>query len=229
MHALNFYRTVIRRLPGVLGLGLTVAILAVLPSHAASFDQYVKKYNNVEIPRQGLERLKEYQELIEYFCGFAFFEPRHKVHPDFIRALILAESEADPKAVSHKNARGLGQILPETGRIAARELYERQTDFVYVPRAKLKNIQAEDLHEPCINILLTCYLISKYNYQYNGRLQLVVSAWNAGVNAITDNQPPNYRETLELIGRINGYFKYLLQQNKKNIPLPPDPPHLTNR
>ena len=136
---------------------------------------------------------------------------------------------ADPKATSHQNARGLGQILPETGRIAARELYEEQTDFAYVTRSKLKNMQADDLHDPALNILLTCYLISKYNFHYKGQLQLVVSAWNAGVNAIHNNQPPNYKETLDLIGKINGYYKYLI--NKKNeiiTPLPPNQPHRTN-
>ncbi|MDW7772489.1 MAG: transglycosylase SLT domain-containing protein [Desulfobulbaceae bacterium] len=199
-----------------------------VPAFAASFDHYVKKYDNVEISRQGLENLNTYQELIEYFCDFAFFKPRHKVNPDFIRALILAESAADPKAVSHKNARGLGQILPETGKIAARELYNRQTDFQYVPRSRLKNFDPADLHDPAVNILLTCYLISKYNYQYDGRLQLVVSAWNAGVNAINDNNPPDYKETLDLIGRVNGYFKYLLNREKTIAPLPaPDRQRLT--
>lgn len=195
-------------------LALTFVIMTGIPSFAASTDYYVKKYNNVEISRQELDNLKDYQELIDYFCGFAFFEPHHKVNPDFIRALILAESAVDPKAVSNKNARGLGQILPETGWIAARELYERQTDFEYVSRSKLKNMEPADLHDPALNILLTCYLISKYNYRYDGQLKLVVSAWNAGVNAIDDNQPPDYNETLDLIGKINGYFKYLLKQDK---------------
>lgn len=200
-------------------LGTAFLLVTWTHSNAASFDDFVKKYNNVEISGQGLKNIGDYQELIEYFCGFAYFKPRHKVNPDFIRALILAESEANPEAVSNKDARGLGQILPETGRIAGRELYERDTDFAYVPRSILKNIQPADLHDPAVNILLTCYLIAKYNYQYDGKLQLVVSAWNAGVNSITDNQPPDYRETLELIGKINGYFKYLLNQNKTYGPL----------
>lgn len=160
------------------------------------------------------DSLGDYGELIEYFCDFAFFKPRHKVNPDFIRALILAESAGDPKAISHKDARGLGQILPETGRIAGRELFGRQEEFQYVSRQKLKDIQAQDLHDPALNILLTCYLIAKYNYQYDGKLQLVVSAWNAGENAIENNQPPNYRETLELIGKVNGYFRFLLKQKE---------------
>ena len=210
----NIIKKNIRTLSKAVRLALTFVIMTGLPVFAASTDYYVQKYNNVEISRQELENLDDYQELIEYFCDFAFFEPRHKVNPDFIRALILAESAVNPKAVSHKNARGLGQILPETGRIAARELYDRQTDFAYVSRAKLKNIEPADLHDPAMNILLTCYLISKYNYHYDGQLQLVVSAWNAGVNAIDGNQPPDYRETLDLIGKINGYFKYLLKQNK---------------
>lgn len=217
MSALNIftrYPTIFSRATGFV---LALMLAAGQQAAAASFDNYVKKYENVKISGQSLKNLQDYQHLIEYFCGFAFFQPRHKVHPDFIRALILAESEANPEAISHKDARGLGQILPETGQIAARELYARQTEFTHVQRAKLKKLNAADLYDPAINILLTCYLISKYNYQYDGQLQLVVSAWNAGANAIENNQPPDYRETLDLIGRINGYYKYLLRQNRKIV------------
>jgi soluble lytic murein transglycosylase-like protein len=211
-------------------LAVLCLFLTARPAFSAGMDYYVQKYDGVEISRSALRKLEAYNELIEYFCGFAFFQPRHKVHPDFIRALILAESEADPGAVSPKDARGLGQILPETGRIAARELYATRTDFDYVPRSRLKDLQTADLHDPAVNILLTCYLISKYNHHYNGRLQLVVSAWNAGANAIADDRPPEYRETLELIGRVNGYFKYLISLGGKERTLsPPDVPRFTNR
>lgn len=215
MHNSKNNRKIISTFTILLWLVTFFNLVSPISLHAVSFEPFVKKYNNVQISRQGLEKIKNYDKYINHFSDIAFFKPRHKVHPDFIRALILAESQADPQAISNKDARGLGQILPETGRIAGRELYNTGNDFTYVTRSKLKNIKASDLHDPAINILLTCYLISKYNYEYDGQLQLVVSAWNAGQNAITDNQPPNYNETLDLIGKINGYFKYLLAQNKQ--------------
>lgn len=224
----SIYFYSIRLITRAVFLAIVITGISCAKIPAASLDHFVQKYKNIEVPSQRLKDLENYQEIIQYFCDFAFFQPRHKVNPDFIRALILAESEVDPKAISHKNARGLGQILPETGRIAGRELYGRNTDFNYIERSKLKDITPADLHDPAINILLTCYLISKYNYQYDGKLQLVVSAWNAGENAINNNEPPDYRETLDLIGKINGYFKYLLRRERKLQSIPVEQ-HLTKR
>jgi len=194
---------------------ILLVLLAGAPLYGAPMDPYVKKYNGVVISESAVAKLAEYDEYIYYFSGFSFFKPRHKVSPDFIKALVLAESAADPRALSDKDARGLTQILPETGRIAARELYGRDMQFEHVSREKLENLQPEDLYDPAINILLACYLISKYNHDFNGQLELVVSAWNAGRNSITDDlQPPDYKETLNLIGKINGYFIYLLDQKR---------------
>lgn len=184
-------------------------------SAQSSLNSYVNKYRTVEVSANNVARLEPYDAYINYFSGFAFFRPRHKVSPDFLKALILAESLADPRALSPKNARGLTQILPETGRIAARELFKRTTDFKYIDRSKLNNLQPDDLYDPAINILLACYLIAKYNYQYDGELQLVVAAWNAGENSINNNQPPDYHETLDLIGKINGYLLYFINRKKQ--------------
>ena len=183
--------------------------------HAAPMDKYVKTYNGVEISQSSVAKLDQYNDYIYYFSNFAFYKPRHKVSPDFLKALILAESSTNPRALSNKNARGLTQILPETGKRAAKELYNRKMEFTYVSRKKLKNLQPDDLYDPATNILLATYLISKYNHDYNGQLELVVAAWNAGRKSITDDlQPTNYQETLNSIGKINGYFIYLLDQKK---------------
>jgi soluble lytic murein transglycosylase-like protein len=173
---------------------------------------YVRKYRQVEISSEQLDKLSPYNDLIEHFSSIAFFRPRHKVDPDFIRALILAESGADPQALSNKNAMGLSQILFETGKLAAREIHAKELDYMYVSRQKLARLKPEDLYDPAINILLACYLIAKYNNKFEGKLDLVVSAWNAGENSINDNRPPQYDETLNLIGKVNGFFVCLLRE-----------------
>jgi hypothetical protein len=119
---------------------LLLCLLAYNPSYAAPMDKYVKKYKGVEISEPSDEKLAEYDDYIYYFTNFSFFKPRHKVSPDFIKALILAESSSNPRALSNKNARGLTQILPETGKRAARDLYNREMEFTYVSRKKLKKL-----------------------------------------------------------------------------------------
>lgn len=197
------------------GLLITIVVLSSAgPSHGA-LNHYVKKYNRLQATSVQLRNLTRYNYLIDYFSGFSFFKPRHRVHPDFIRALILSESNGNPRARSKKQALGLTQIVFETGRQAAAELYEKQIFFKHVERSRLKNLTPADLYDPAMNILLACYLIAKYNHTFNGRLDLVVAAWNAGENAVRSNNPPPYRETLNLIGKINGYFVYFLNRNNK--------------
>lgn len=178
-----------------------------------SLHNSVRRYKNSVVSPEEIKKLSRFDHLIRYFSGFSYFVPRHKVSPDFVRALILAESGANPRAVSSKNALGLGQIMLSTGRQAALELAASATDFRYVSKSTLQNLRQNDLFDPAVNILLTCYLIAKYNYKFDGKLDLVVSAWNAGENtsSLKQGRHAPYEETENLIGKVNGYYVYLLK------------------
>jgi len=195
---------------------LIVFSLSIATTSYGSLQNSVVKYRNSEIVQQDIEKLGQFDEYIRYFSDFSYFLPKHKVSADFVRALILAESGANAKAVSEKNARGLGQILFPTGSQAGKELAKSLTFFRHVSKNKLDSLREEDLFDPAINILLTCYLIAKYNHRFDGRLDLVVSAWNAGENteSLSFGQHAPYRETEDLIGKINAYYIYLLKTRK---------------
>lgn len=181
---------------------------------SANLRPYIEKYQSTSISKGSLRRIRQYDHLISYFTSFSYFRPRYRVSADFIRALILAESNGDPAAISNRHAIGLGQIILSTGRQAAQELYQLPLDFHYVDRERLRDLSRDDLFDPATNILLTCYLISKYNYKFDGRLELVISAWNAGENtsSLADGQSAPYVETKDLIGKVNGFYLYLLRQ-----------------
>jgi len=68
-----------------------------------------------------------------------------------------------------------------------------------------------------MNILLTCYLISKYNYKFKGKLELVLTAWNAGENQkeLAKGRVAPYLETQDLIGKVNSYYIDLLQKRTR--------------
>jgi soluble lytic murein transglycosylase-like protein len=188
-------------------------VLGTLSCGWADLDRSLKKFRNKEIGQNEIKKLARYDHLIRYFADFSYFVPKHKVSPNFIRALILAESGANPKAVSNRKAIGLGQIIYSTGKKAARELSESKTRFRYVTKPTLQALKEKDLFDPAVNVLLTCYLIAKYNYKFDGRLELVVSAWNAGENtdSLAEGKHAPYRETEDLIGKINNYYIYLLR------------------
>ena len=192
---------------------LTLTLLILSTKSWGGLQTSVVKYQNSKINYQDIEKLSQFDEYVQYFSSFSYFLPRHKVSADFVRALILAESGANPRAVSGKNARVLGQILFTTGVLAGKELAKSQTFFRHVSKHTLNNLKEEDLFDPAVNILLTCYLIAKYNYRFDGRLDLVVSAWNAGENtdSLSLMKHAPYQETEDLIGKINAYYIYLLK------------------
>lgn len=193
-------------------LGILLSLTTGTKVHSVLHNS-IKKYEDNRISHAQLEKISRYDHLIRYFTGFSYFLPGNKISPDFIRALILAESGASHDAVSIDNALGLGQILLSTGRSAAAQLAQSKVHFRYVAKERLRNLRQEDLFDPAINILLTVYLVAKYNYKFDGKLELVVSAWNAGENteSLSHGRHAPYQETENLIGKINGYYVYLLK------------------
>ena len=129
----------------------------------------------------------------------------------------MAESDANPRAVSSKSAMGLGQIIYSTGKQAALELSRCRFRFRYISKNKLRNLQKRDLFDPEINILLTCYLISKYNYKFRGKLELVLTAWNAGEyqKELSQGKVASYPETQDLVGKVNSYYIDLLKRRTR--------------
>jgi hypothetical protein len=191
---------------------VTIISLSLPATCYAEIREFVEKYHNTQIDQDNLQRIKQFDHLITYFTGFAYFKPNHVVSPEFVKALIIAESSADPKAKSSKDARGLGQITIGTAKEAALSLIQTGVNFKYIDESQLKDLRPDNLYDPAINILLSCFLIAKYNYKYNGKIELVLTAWNAGENteSLKNNSPASYFETENLIGKVNGYYLYFL-------------------
>lgn len=181
-------------------------------SESALLPVYLERHAHERPPKSTQERLKKFEKYIDYFTSLSYSRDGVRVDANFIRALVSAESAANPYAVSNKNAIGLSQITIETGRIAARELYKTKYDFKHIDEEDLKDLQKSDLYDPAINLLICCYLIDKYSSDYNGSLALIISAWNAGPGAIKQYRGyPPYDETLTLIARVNAYFKHYMK------------------
>lgn len=172
-----------------------------------TLDDYLRRQAH-EVPSPSIKkRVNQFNHLVEYFTSLEYNRSGIRVSPNFIRALMSAESAGDPNAVSNKNAVGLTQITYETGRTAARELASFGYDFQYIDEAKLKDLQFADLFDPATNILICTYLIDKYNRDFGDNLASTVSAWNAGPGSVImyKGYPP-YDETMTLIARVNYYY-----------------------
>ena len=107
----------------------------------------------------------------------------------FIKAVIKQESNYMPNAVSHKGAIGLMQIMPSTG-------------------VGLGVTDKEMLKDPYTNIMAGTKYLSQMLNRYDGRLDLSLSAYNAGPSLVDKLQRiPNIDETKNYVKNIIGYIK----------------------
>jgi soluble lytic murein transglycosylase-like protein len=124
----------------------------------------------------------------------------HRIDPALIVAVIRAESNFSPYAVSRKGARGLMQLMPAT----ARRLGVRR---IFDPR---ENIRAG-----------TAYLAELAERFGETSVDLIAAAYNAGENAVDeyDGVPP-YRETREYVRRVTRLWSAVYE----DVPPAPSAP-----
>lgn len=177
----------------------------VVPSPASA-----EGWNSGPTVRQ-IERLVRAEPYIRYFTSLEYGPHGASVPAEYIRALILTESGGEAAAHSDRGARGLTQIIPRTGAAVVEQILGDDYDYLYVDEAALEQFDAEDLHDPALNILIACRLSAHYFARWNGSTEHVVAAWNAGPTAVAvnGNQPPPYPETRDLISRVKTYMRYL--------------------
>ncbi len=111
--------------------------------------------------------------------------PEYGIHPALAVALIRAESNFDPQALSDKNAQGLMQLIPET---AARFQVKKPFD----PEQNIRGGMS--------------YLRWLLAY-FQGNVDLTVAAYNAGEGAVDRfGGVPPYPETRGYLKRIREVF-----------------------
>jgi len=91
----------------------------------------------------------------------------NEVDPYLVFAIIRAESKYQTTAESPLGAKGLMQIMPET----AAWIAEQQGIEGFTP---------EMLHQPDINIQYGCWYLNSLNKEFEGRLPVMIAAYNAG-------------------------------------------------
>jgi soluble lytic murein transglycosylase-like protein len=182
-----------------------ITLVAGSQAFAARLDRPYREPSEAQ-----LRRLADYERYIGYFSSLPYGPSQSRVSPEYIRALILTESAAYRLALSNKGARGLTQIMPETGRLAVYGILASGIDYDYVDERRLANYKAEVLYDPAVNILIACYLGALYHADYSGRVELMAAAWNAGPQAVARHgyRTPPYEETQGMVHRVVGFLNY---------------------
>ena len=95
----------------------------------------------------------------------------HNLDPALLSALILEESRFQVEALSPAGARGLMQVMPQTGRQIAKEL-------------KVRPFSEEQLYDPAVNIRLGSWYFARMLEEFEGKVHLALAAYNAGPRAV---------------------------------------------
>lgn len=95
------------------------------------------------------------------------YSKQFDVDPYLVAAIINVESNFDKNAISSKDARGLMQISPTTGKWASEVL-------------PLEHFTLDILFEPDINIMIGTWYIDMLSKEFNNNLYLVLAAYNGG-------------------------------------------------
>lgn len=112
-----------------------------------------------------------YQEIVEKYAY------KYKIDVDLAASVINKESKFQSKAVSHRGALGLMQLMPDTAEWIADELEE-------------KDFSLEKLYDPETNIRFGIWYLASLKKEFKNNECLVLAAYNAGRG--------NVREWMEL-------------------------------
>ena len=115
----------------------------------------------------------------------------YQVDAALIRAIIVAESNYNPKAVSHRGAQGLMQLMPTTARW----------------------LGVVDSFDPALNIDGGVRYFKRLLDRFDGNIQLALAAYNAGSRYVRKyGGVPPFRATRNYIKKVLNYHRLFQEQ-----------------
>lgn len=131
--------------------------------------------------------------------GAQNFEPiikeaaeKNGVDPSLIQAIIQAESNGDPEAVSSAGAQGLMQLMPATA----------------------KELGVKNPFDPFENIMAGTRYLRRLLDRYHGNTRLALAAYNWGMGNVESRPHALPRETREYISKVEQYYQARLLNSR---------------
>lgn len=158
-----------------------------------------------------------YLELIEKYAK------ANDLNPSFISAIIKCESSYRANAVSSVNARGLMQIMPDTGVWLA-------------GRLNIQGYQPDSLFDPERNIAFGAHYLAYLSNMFSGSPVMVAAAYHAGANnvkhwalqhaadqkTITPEMIP-MKDTRDYVGKVMDAYAIYYEKDQSVYPVSLNP------
>jgi soluble lytic murein transglycosylase-like protein len=120
----------------------------------------------------------------------------YQVDPALIKAIIMAESGYNTKAISNRGAKGLMQLMPGTA----------------------QSLGVEDIFNPHQNITGGVQYFKQMVNRFNGDVKLALAAYNAGSRNVRNyNGVPPFKATRSYIKKVLKYYQIYKNQMGKEI------------
>ncbi len=140
------------------------------------------KFLSNGVPMPNLARITN---LNDYDAAFTSAAENTGLPAELIKAVAVAESRMNPKAVSRAGARGLMQLIPSTA----------------------QHMGVSDTFDPIQSIAGGAAYLAKQVKAF-GSYELALAAYNAGPNAVVKYAGvPPYRETETYVARVIGLYE----------------------
>jgi soluble lytic murein transglycosylase-like protein len=111
---------------------------------------------------------------------------RHQVDPALVKAIIMAESGYNPRAISKRGAKGLMQLMPRTARA----------------------LGVVDIFDPEHNINAGVKYFKHLMNRFDGDTRLALAAYNAGSSKVRQYRGvPPFEATKYYIKKVFRYYK----------------------
>ncbi len=189
----------------LLGLLSALAVLLAVSNASAGFYSYVdgngvihisnvpvsNRYNWIMPEKSdssgGLNGNSNGNASVVYDTLISNVSRRYGVDPNLVKAVVRAESDYNPSAVSRAGARGLMQLMPETARMMG----------------------VKDIHNPVDNINGGTRYLSSLIKKFNGKLPMALAAYNAGEGAVRSyGRIPPYKETQMYVKKVLRFYDH---------------------
>ena len=175
---------------------LGVALVSNINNHMVKNSKMLSKIHPVPQTEQRLESVSGRNAEHLYHVFIIQTASHYQIDPALIKAIIMAESGYNTKAVSKSGAKGLMQLMPQTA----------------------QSLGVEDIFNPHQNITGGVQYFKHLVNRFNGDVNLALAAYNSGSRNVRNyNGVPPFKATHSYIKKVLMYYHIYKNQMGEEV------------